>query len=177
MAIKKTFQIGSKSIRSRARIVKNISSKKIQRIILDLVDTMRHQNLVAMAAPQIGECERVFVSEIRKTAIRKNLQQDKLRIFINPRIKNHSKYQTNEYEGCGSVGLANLFGPVKRFKTVVVNAVDGHGRPFELKTSGLLARIIQHEIDHLNGIVFLDKVKDTRNLLDREEFIKLRGES
>ena len=130
MTVKKTFQIGSKSIRSRAKVVKNVSSKKIQRIIRDLIDTMRHQNLVAMAAPQIGECERIFVSEIRKTAIRKNLQQERLRIFINPRIENHSRHEVSGYEGCGSVGLANLFGPVKRFKTVIVSAVDRLGKPF-----------------------------------------------
>ena len=81
MTVKKTFQIGSKSIRSRAKVVKNVSSKKIQRIIRDLIDTMRHQNLVAMAAPQIGECERIFVSEIRKTAIRKKSPTRKIAYF------------------------------------------------------------------------------------------------
>ena len=175
MAIKKTFQIGSKPIRSRARLVRDVRSKKIQRIIRDLVDTMRHENLVGMAAPQIGERERVFVSEIQKTAVRKNPQKDTLRIFVNPHIKNHSKHEVSGYEGCGSVGLANLFGPVRRFKTVIVSAVDGRGRPFELKASGLLARLIQHEIDHLNGIVFIDKVKNTRQLLGREEYIRLHG--
>lgn len=175
MAIKKTFQIGSKPIRSRAIVVKGVSNKKIQRIIRDLVDTMQSENLVGMAAPQIGESERIFITEIRKTTIRKNLQKDKLRVFINPNIKSHSKQEVSGYEGCGSVGLANLFGPVKRFREVTVRALDGNGKPFELKAIGLLARIIQHEIDHLNGIVFLDKVKDTRKILGRDEYIKLKG--
>lgn len=173
MAIKKTFQIGSKQIRSRAKIVKNISNKKIQRIIQNLVDTMRHKNLVGMAAPQIGESARIFVTEIRKTAVRKNLQKDKLRIFINPSIKNHLKHEISGYEGCGSVGQANLFGPVRRFSEVNVRATDEKGKSFELKATGLLARIIQHEVDHLNGIVFIDRVKSTRRLLGREEYIKL----
>lgn len=177
MAIKKTFQIGSKSIRSQAKIVKNIPSKKIQRIIQDLVDTMRHENLVGMAAPQIGESERIFVSEIRKTTIRKSLQRDKLRIFINPRIKNHSKHEVSGYEGCGSVGLASLFGPVRRFKEITVDALDDKGKLFEVKATGFLARVIQHEIDHLNGVVFLDRVKDIRQLIGREEYIKFRGKS
>jgi len=64
MAIKKIFQIGSKPIRSRSAAVENVSSKKIQRIVRDLVDTMRYENLVGMAAPQIGERQRIFVSEI-----------------------------------------------------------------------------------------------------------------
>ena len=174
MAIKKTFQIGSKLIRSRAKFVKNAQTTNVKKVIRDLVDTMRHENLVGMAAPQIGKKERIFVSEIRKTVIRRNLQKDKLRIFINPRVIKHSKSKIIGYEGCGSVGLANLFGPIKRFREVTVVALDIRGKTFELKAIGLLARIIQHEIDHLDGIVFLDKVKDTRQLLGREEYIKLK---
>ena len=64
---------------------------------------------------------------------------------------------------------------VNRFKTVIVTAVDGRGSPFQLEASGLLARVIQHEIDHLNGVVFLDKVKDNRKLLGKEEYIGLMG--
>src|SRR3989338_6347767 len=174
MAIKKTFQIGSEPIRSRSAAVENVSSKKIQRIVRDLVDTMRYENLVSMAAPQIGERQRIFVSEIRTTTIKKKLPEDKLRIFINPHIVSNSKSEVDGYEGCGSVGLANLFGPVKRFREVTVKALDGRGKSFELKATGLLARIIQHEIDHLNGTVFIDKVKNTQQLLGREEYMKLK---
>lgn len=177
MAIRKTFQIGSKPIRAKAKPVNDAQSKKVQLTIRDLVDTMRLENLVGMAAPQIGERIRVFVSEIRKTAIRKNLRKDKLRIFINPQIIDNSKFEVDEYEGCGSVGSANLFGPVRRFRGIIVRALDESGKPFELKATGFLARIIQHEIDHLDGIVFLDKVKDTQQLLGREEYIKLKGKS
>ena len=175
MAIKKTFQVGDNPIRSRAEAVKDVCNKKIQKVIRDLIDTMRHENLVGMVAPQIGEGKRIFVTEIRKTTIRKNLKQDELRVFINPRIKKHSMSIVKGYEGCGSVGSANLFGPVNRFKTVIVTAVDGRGSPFQLEASGLLARVIQHEIDHLNGVVFLDKVKDNRKLLGKEEYIGLMG--
>ena len=66
MAIKKTFQVGSNPIRSRAEAVKDVCNKKIQKVIRDLIDTMRHENLVGMAAPQIGEGKRIFVTEIRK---------------------------------------------------------------------------------------------------------------
>lgn len=173
MAIKKTFQVGSESVRSRSKIVKNVRAENIKKTIQDLVDTMRHENLVGMAAPQIGKNERIFVSEIRKTAIRRNLQKDKLRIFINPRIIEKSKSQTVGYEGCGSVGLANLFGPVKRFQRITVVAIDSTGKHFKLNVAGLLARIVQHEIDHLDGVVFLDKVKNTRRLLGRDEYIRL----
>lgn len=172
MVTKKIFQIGSNPIRSRSKGVKDVQSKKTQRIIQDLVDTMRDQNLVGMAAPQIGEQVRIFVSEVRKTTYRRNSKRDTLRVFINPSIKKYSKRKVDGYEGCGSVGASTLFGPVKRSEMIIVQALDSRGQLFELKALGLLARIIQHEIDHLNGIVFLNRVKDTRKLLGKEEYIK-----
>ena len=128
---------------------------------------MRHYNLVGMAAPQVGENYRIFVSEIRKTTYRKNVtESDSLKVFINPRIVQRSKKQVGGYEGCGSVANAQLFGVVKRSESVVCKALDKNGKPFEVKASGLLARVIQHEIDHLDGVVFLDRVNDMKTLVD-----------
>ena len=172
MSIKKTYQIGAKIIRSRANEVRKFNSPEIQKTIRDLIDSMRHNNLVGMAAPQIGNGMRIFVSEIRKTKFRKAVKEDNLRIFINPRIVKKSKRQASGFEGCGSVVAAGLFGRVRRPENVEVSAFNAKGQPFRLKVNGLLARIIQHEIDHLNGIVFIDRVVDTRTLLDRETYMK-----
>ena len=142
---------------------------------MDLTDTMRHTNLIGMAAPQIGIGERIFVTEIRKTAIRKDISLiDPLRAFINPKITRFSKKCTDGYEGCGSVASGELFGIVKRPETISVRAYDENGEEFELETSGLHARIIQHEIDHLNGVCFLDKITSSKTLLGRQEYIKMR---
>lgn len=172
MSIKKTVQIGKKIIRQKSVVVKDISAQEVQRVIKDLIDSMRHDNLVGMAAPQIGKKWRIFVSEIRQTTYRKNISKlDSLKIFINPKITWRSKKQQDGYEGCGSVIAANLFGSVKRAESVLCEALDENGRPFKIKALGLLARIIQHEIDHLNGIVFIDRVSDTRTIMDRESYI------
>jgi peptide deformylase len=174
MSVKPTSQIGSRVIRTRARAVLKINSRETQKTIKDLVDSMRHHNLVGMAAPQIGKGLRIFVTEIRQTTYRKNLsEEDAVRVFINPRLVEKSKRQVSGYEGCGSVASALLFGPVKRPRTVTVSAQDATGQRFQLKATGLLARAIQHETDHLNGIVFLDRVTDTRKLLGREEYVGL----
>lgn len=174
MAIKKTSEIGSKIIRSRARKVDKVASAKVRKIIADLTDTMRHENLVGIAAPQIGSGSRIFVTEIRKTTFRKNISNpDPLRVFINPIVTRTSKKLVGGYEGCGSVASAGLFGIVKRPETISVRALNGKGESFELETSGFLARVIQHEIDHLNGICFIDRVTDTRRLLGRQEYIKM----
>lgn len=176
MAIRKTSEIGSDIIRSRAKEVDKISSAKVKKIIGDLVDSMRHENLVGMAAPQIGIGNRIFVTEIRKTIFRKDISiLDPLRVFINPKITKVSKRLVEGYEGCGSIASGGLFGIVKRSETVSVRAFNENGDEFELETSGLLARIIQHEVDHLNGICFIDKVTDTKKLLGRGEYIKLKS--
>lgn len=174
MSIKKTTQIGEKPIRNKSIIVKNVFSKEVQQIIKDLVDSMRHANLVGMSAPQIGKNYRIFVSEIRKTNYRKSVDKnDSLKVFVNPKIIFKSKKQVEGYEGCGSVASAQLFGKVKRPESIICTALNEEGESFEIKASGLLARVIQHEIDHLNGIVFIDKV-DTKTLLDKQSYINLQ---
>ncbi len=175
MSVRQTTQIGNKVIRQRAGEVKSISGKETQQVIKDLVDSMRHHNLVGMAAPQIGKGLRIFVTEIRRTTYRKNIAKpDPLKVFINPRIAWRSKKQATGYEGCGSVASSTLFGLVKRPASVICKAVDKNGESFTIKATGLLARVIQHELDHLNGIVFIDKVS-TRSLVDKDTYINGRG--
>ena len=168
-------QLGNKVIRSKAKNVSSVNNPKVQEVIRGLVSVMRERNLVGLAAPQIGIGKRIFVTEVRTTTYRKNIAQpDELRIFVNPKIRSHSRNIVTEYEGCGSVAEAMLFGLVKRFYMVEVEALNEMGEAFLFQTNGFLARIIQHEMDHLDGIVFIDKVTDTRKLLGREEYIYLR---
>lgn len=172
MSIKQTTQIGDKIIRQKAILVKNVLAIEVKQTIKDLIDSMRHDNLVGMAAPQIGKKWRIFVSEIRTTTYRKNIAKlDSLRVFINPKIIWQSKKFSIGYEGCGSVASAQLFGAVRRPHSIICQALDSKGVVFKIKATGLLARIIQHEIDHLNGIVFIDKVHDTRSLISKQAYI------
>lgn len=175
MAIKKIAEIGSVVIRTRATNVDFALSAKLKKIVRDLTDTMRHEGLVGIAAPQIGIGKRVFLTEVRKTKNRKDIKElDPLRVFINPKIVSHSKKKVNGYEGCGSICHGGLFGEVKRPETICVQAFNENGEAFELETGGLLGRIIQHEIDHLNGICFIDHVTDTKKLFGREEYLKMK---
>ena len=173
MIIKQATQVGNKLIRARSLEVSRPTSAATQKIVTNLIDSMRHHGLVGMAAPQIGKGVRVFVTEIRKTKNRKVIREpDPLRVFINPRIVSLSKMQTKGFEGCGSVASSNLFGMVKRPASLVIEAIDQKGNVFTLKTRGLLARLIQHEMDHLNGIVFVDKA-DTKTYMSGNEYRKL----
>lgn len=125
-----------------------------------------------MAAPQIGENFKIFITNPRKTQYRADGLDDELRIYINPEIVFESDEKSTVYEGCGSVNQIGEFGPVERPKVVMVQALDQNGRKFQIKADGLLGRVIQHEFDHLNGLEFVDRVKDKDKIVTREIYIR-----
>ncbi len=171
MIIKELIQIGNPLLNRKSELVVKINSKETQRVIKNLVDSVRHHNLIGIAASQIGEKLRIFVTEVRKTKYR-NLKKDKLRVYINPKIVWSSKKQVVIYEGCGSVAYGKLFAPVKRPEKIIVTAFDENGNEFRLEADGMLGRVIQHEYDHLNGIEFTEKIADIRKIMSSEEYRK-----
>lgn len=177
MIIKSTTQVGNLVIRKKSQRVVDTSSASTKKIIKDLTDSMRHHGLVGMAAPQIGSELRIFVTEIRETKSRKDMKKsdiDGLRVFVNPKLVLVSEKLIKGWEGCGSVASANLFAKVARPNSVIVEALDEKGDKFTLEAKGLLARVIQHEMDHINGIIFTDKA-DTKTYMSREEYLKMRA--
>lgn len=154
--------------------VEYIKSAKIQNIIREMTEALESQeDGVAIAAPQIGYSLRIFVVSRRVENIVKKSKKKKSDdlpeenddsikskndlIFINPVIKKLSKEKKTLEEGCLSVRY--LYGEVKRSKQATVEAFDENGNKFVRGGAGLLAQIFQHEIDHLNGILFIDKAK------------------
>ena len=173
MSVRKVIQIGDPRLHAKNDTVKDFSIKKVKKIIKDLTDTMRENGLVGIAAPQIAENYKIFVTEPRETKTRSAKNADTLKVFINPKIINLSKKETVIYEGCGSVVLGNLFGPVRRSEEIIVEAYNEVGKKFRLTCNGLLARVILHENDHLLGIEFTEKIYDYRELLDKEHYLKM----
>ncbi len=174
MAVIKTIQAGNPIIHTKSTEAVDFLSEETKRLILDLIDTMRFEDLVGMAAPQIGENVRIFVTEVRETEYRKD-GTDKLRIFINPKVLKTSNETAIGYEGCGSVASAQFFGPVERPKQITVEAIDETGNVFSHTAEGLLARVIQHEMDHLDGVLFHEKITDMKKVMSKEEYVKTRG--
>ncbi len=168
-------------LRAKAKPVPvgEIKSVKIQKIIAAMREALaKEYDGVGIAAPQIGESLRIFVvSDLVFKARRKNAPEktpemgteirpakavkDQL-VYINPEILSTSKDQKSLEEGCLSV--RPLFGKVKRASRARIRAYDENGQPFERGSSGLLAQIYQHEVDHLDGILFIDKAKDIREM-------------
>lgn len=176
MIIKELTQVGNPILKSKAKFVSDIGSKETQKAITNLVDSMRYHDLVGMAASQIGEKLRIFVTELRKTKFRDE-DIDHLRVYINPKITWYSKKEVVIYEGCGSVAYGNLFGPVRRPEKIEVEAFDEKGKSFKLRTGGLLSRVIQHEYDHLEGVEFTEKITDIKKIMSRGEYLKMKERS
>ncbi|MCD8494909.1 MAG: peptide deformylase [Candidatus Pacebacteria bacterium] len=142
----------------------DITDVSIQKIIEDMHATLaQEEDGVALAAPQIGVSLRIFVVSPKGYSA---YTPDKPLVFINPEIIKHAKKRTVVPEGCLSVRW--WYGKTRRYGQATVRAYNEHGELFEYGGSGLLAQIFQHEIDHLNGILFDDHAHDLYEL-DQDE--------
>ena len=171
MTQKDITQVGNKIIRQKSAEVVFPLSKDDNQIIKDLKDTMQASVLVGISAPQIGVSKQIFITQPRTTKYR-NEEHSKLRVFINPKIVEYSENEEIGYEGCGSVAESNMFGEVSRTISVKVEYHSEDGQKHVDIFEGFLARIIQHEVDHLNGIVFVDKLHTTKTLMSGSEYKK-----
>jgi peptide deformylase len=170
MAIRKIATIGHPILRERAREVtkEELASEAMQRFIDDLVDTMHDANGAGLAANQIYEPVRITAIEIKNNPRYPYKPNYPLTILVNPVLTPTTDEQFVNYEGCLSV--PNLRGEVKRFTGVHVKAWDRNGGVLDFEVKGLTAGTFQHECDHLDGKVFLDRVHDTRSLTTWADF-------
>jgi peptide deformylase len=172
MIIKEIIQIWNPILSQKSKPVKDFNSSETKKIIQDLTDTMRSNNLIGLASGQIWAKKRIFVTEVRKTPFRNPKDIDKLKVYINPKIIWKSKVESVIYEWCWSVAYTKLFAPVKRPKKILIEAYNKDWKKFQFKADGLLSRVIQHEYDHLNWIEFTEKITDIRKIMSSEEYIK-----
>jgi len=170
MAIKKIITKSNPKLGSANSLIEDFCTKVTKVLIQDLIDTMHDADLIGLAAPQIGVNYQIFVTEPRATKMRTKEQTDQLRVYINPLIITESETRSTIYEGCGSV--EDIFGPVVRAKEVTVEAYNENGERCRLRADGLLARVIFHEMDHLSGITFDEKVTEKESIVDRETYLK-----
>ena len=165
MTVRKIVKYGIPSLREKSKEVHKIS-KKVQILVDDLYDTLYAANGVGLAAPQIGENLRVFVIDVGMDAKTMNPIT-----FINPKILK-KEGAVNSYEGC--LSFPEAYTNVRRYSYVKVKALDIKGRPFILEASegSLLARAIQHEFDHLDGVLFIDH---SRNRSETDKILTEKG--
>jgi peptide deformylase len=147
----------------------------IQELIDDLIDTKRAANGAGIAAPQIGVLKRVFVAENKNNPRYPYKPEIPLTVVINPKITFLTEERFNSFEGC--LSIPDLRGSLPRCPEIRVQGFDREGKPIDFISRGVSAGTFQHEDDHLNGVLFPDRIIDTRTLSTWEEFKKHHEDS
>jgi peptide deformylase len=174
MALRKIATIGHPVLRETARPLtrEELQSAPTQRLIDDMVDTMRDANGAGIAANQVHEAVRICVIEVASNPRYPYKPNWPLTILINPAVEPTTEETFLNFEGCLSV--PNLRGEVPRFTGVRVRAWDRRGKDLDFAVRGLTAGTFQHELDHLDGKLFVDRVVDTRSLCTWTDFERFR---
>jgi peptide deformylase len=163
MAIRPLVRLGHPALRTPAEVlpVDQLADPDVQALIDDMFETMHAEHGVGLAAPQLGIPWQLFVY----AAVEPDRPADdrtRLEALVNPGIEPVIGEMVYDWEGC--LSIPDLRGLVPRHPAVRVYALDRHGQRLDFRAEGYEARIIQHEFDHLNGIVFLDRMRDLRSL-------------
>ncbi|NLJ69544.1 MAG: peptide deformylase [Firmicutes bacterium] len=143
MAVLEIVKEGAPVLRKQAEPVTQVT-KRIRRLVKDMLDTMYEANGVGLAAPQVGMSQRIIVVDVGEGPV----------VLINPEIEEAAGSEIDS-EGC--LSIPGRWGYVERAQEVVVTGLNDSGRSVRLRADGLFARALQHEIDHLDGVLFIDK--------------------
>ncbi len=173
MAVAELATIGHPLLRARAAEVpqERLATAELGSLVRDLGDTMRAHDGIGIAAPQIAESERVVLIEIPQDSPRyPGAQAEPLIVFVNPVLTVLDACEQGYWEGCLSV--PDLRGLVWRPRAVRVEYQDLEGRDCELLAEDFLATVVQHEFDHLEGVLFIDRVRDTSKLATVDNYRK-----
>lgn len=162
MAVLPILQLGDPRLRVVSAAVEPDELPELQGFIDDLLETMKAANGAGLAAPQVGVLKRICAVHVQDNPRYPYKPNFPLTVFVNPVITCLSEAKASVYEGCLSV--PDLRGRVDRWMEVRVDALDRHGVPFSVGARGLIAGTFQHEFDHLDGLLFVDRVIDTSTL-------------
>jgi peptide deformylase len=160
MAIRRVLKMGDPLLREVAAPVTQFDAA-LAALITDMDDTMRHLSGAGIAAPQIGVSARVVIFELRDNPRYPHLTPIPYTVLVNPLVTPLGAEQDEGWEGCLSV--PGMRGLVPRFRRLRYQGFDPRGAPIDRTVEGFHARVVQHEVDHLDGILFPQRVRDLRN--------------
>lgn len=163
MALLDIVTVPNKVLRTKAKTVKKVD-QDIKNLIGNMVETMRDAPGVGLAAPQVGILSRIIVVEWGDEEDQE--APKKLYALVNPEITHHSKETVLGVEGC--LSIPKFVGEVERSESITIRGLNQNGQPVKIDASGWLARIFQHEVDHLEGILFTDRAESLTMIPDNE---------
>jgi peptide deformylase len=176
MSILKVARMGHPVLRACARPLERqeIKSARVQTLIDDMIETMLEYRGVGLAAPQVHESLRLFVALLEEgdrasDRADEGTDPDPV-VMINPQLTVIDDEIVEDWEGC--LSIPDIRGRVPRARAVSVRALDRRGNPFDLRESNFSARVVQHETDHLDGVLFFDRMRRFESLTFLEEYVK-----
>src|SRR4029453_16416418 len=172
MAILKVARLGNPVLRKTAAPLtpREIQAPSFQKFIDDMIETMKEYDGVGLAADQVHESKQIAVLEVAENPRYPDKPNVPLTVLINPKISPLTDELEEDWEGC--LSIPDIRGRVPRHKSIQVQARDREGKPLEFISGYFHARVIQHEWDHLNGKVYLDRMRDFSTLTFLTEFAR-----
>lgn len=161
-------QLGNPILRQQAQLVDNIQDERIQQLIDALIVTATNANGVGIAAPQVSQSYRLFIVASRPNPRYPDAPLMEPTAMINPQIIAHSSDIVKGWEGC--LSIPGMRGLVPRYQAIEVEYTTRDGKRHRQELTDFVARIFQHEHDHLDGIVFLDRIESTQDLMTEQEY-------
>lgn len=165
----KISQLGNPVLRQVAQPIYNIQDESIQTLIDDLLATLVTMNGVGIAAPQVSMPYRLLIVASRPNARYPHAPLMEPTVMVNPQLLSHSGEVVKDWEGCLSV--PGIRGLVPRYRLIEVEYTSREGRLVRQTLTDFVARIFQHEFDHLNGMVFLDRLESVRDIITDQEYL------
>jgi len=172
MSILKVARLGNPILRCPAALIprEQIESFEIQRLIADMVATMREYDGVGLAGVQVHEAKQIAVLEVAENPRYPSKPRVPLAVLINPTVTPLSAEMEEDWEGC--LSIPDFRGKVPRYQNIQVSADNARGECVNFTASGFHARVIQHEWDHLQGKVYLDRMPDLSTLAHLQEYTR-----
>ncbi len=161
-------QLGNPILRQQAQPIEDIGDRRLQKLIDNLMATVAKENGVGIAAPQVAESYRLFIVASRPNLRYPHAPKMEPTAIINPRIIAHSSEVVKDWEGC--LSIPGIRGLVPRYQAIEVEYTSRDGKLHRQELTDFVARIFQHEYDHLDGSVFLDRVESTQELMTEQEY-------
>jgi peptide deformylase len=169
MAVRPILRLGDPLLREVARPIAELDTPALHALVADMIDTMRANNGAGLAATQIGELVRVVVFELESNPRYPEAEPVPLTVLVNPEIELLGEERESGWEGCLSV--PGLRGLVPRYKRLRYRGRDAFGAPIDRTVSDFHARVVQHECDHLDGILYPQRIEDMTAFGFQEELV------
>ncbi len=167
MTIKKILKMGNLALLQKASPINNFNTKALKNIIVDLLDSMHAHKGIGLSAPQIGISKRIIAFGVKDNPRYPHIEEIEEGILINPTYGSIDSKMDYALERC--LSLPGLRGRVKRYTNIKIEGYDLHGNIISMKSDNFFARIIQHEIDHLDGILFPMRIENLQDFGYDEE--------